>query len=124
MAFHRVGLGAVRLEARGDVVVSQPVRVEPIDGTDAISPLQAAAVGLARASESADVISGSGQLDVLRYGRPLKARQLVGVRGAGITYDGLYYVKNVTHNIKRGEYKQSFSLSRNALVSMTPAVPA
>jgi hypothetical protein len=100
-----------------------PMRVEPIDGTDAISALQAAAAGLARASESADVISGSGQLDVLRYGRPLKARQLVGVRGAGTTYDGLYYVKSVTHNIKRGEYKQSFTLSRNAFIAMTPTVP-
>ncbi len=101
-----------------------PMRVEPIDGTDALTTLQAASLGLARASQSADVISGSGQLDVLRYGRPLKARRLVGVRGAGITYDGLYYVKSVTHNIKPGEYKQSFTLSRNALISMTPTVPA
>ncbi len=101
-----------------------PSRVEQLGETDALSPLQAASLGLAQASQSADVISGSGQLDVLRYGRVLKARQLVGVRGAGITYDGLYYVKSVTHNIKRGEYKQSFTLSRNALVSMTPRIPA
>ena len=39
-----------------------------------------------------------------------KPRQLVGVRGAGPAFDGLYYVKSVTHNIKRGEYKQSFTL--------------
>ena len=27
----------------------------------------------------------------------------------GLAYDGLYYVNSVTHNIKRGEYKQNFS---------------
>jgi hypothetical protein len=100
-----------------------PLKVEPLAGTASLSKPEVASAGLAQAAQSADVISGSGQLDVLRYGRPLKARQLVGVRGAGVTYDGLYYVKSVTHNIKRGEYKQSFTLSRNALISMTPTVP-
>jgi hypothetical protein len=46
----------------------------------------------------------------------------VGVRGAGPAFDGLYYVKSVTHRIKRGEYKQSFKLSRNGLVSTVPTV--
>ena len=94
------------------------------DGTAKLTPIQAALIGIAKASKGSDVISGSGSLDVLRYGRVLKARQLVGVRGAGIAYDGLYYVKSVTHNIKHGEYKQSFSLTRNALISTAPAVPA
>jgi hypothetical protein len=93
------------------------------EGTAKLSPIQAALIGLAKASKGSDVISGNGSLDVLRYGRLLKARSLVGVRGAGIAYDGLYYVKSVTHNIKHGEYKQSFSLSRNALIPTTPAVP-
>ena len=44
---------------------------------------------------------------MLRYGRVLQARRLVGVRGAGMAFDGLYYVQSVTHTIKRGEYKQS-----------------
>jgi hypothetical protein len=48
---------------------------------------------------------------------------LVGVRGAGLTYDGLYYVDSVTHNIQRGQYKQSFQLSRDGLISITPKVP-
>lgn len=92
-------------------------------GTAKYTPVQAAAIGMTKAAKAADVISGSGSLDVLRYGRVLKSRQLVGVRGAGLAYDGLYFVKSVTHNIKHGEYKQSFSLSRNALVSNTPLVP-
>jgi len=39
------------------------------------------------------------------------------VRGAGSAFDGLYFVKSVTSTLKRGEFKQSFQLSRNALVS-------
>jgi hypothetical protein len=107
-----------------------PLHVKPITaekderGVAKYSPLQAAAIGLAKAAKSSDVIGGSGSLDVLRYGRVLKARQLVGVRGAGLAYDGLYYVKSVTHNIKHGEYKQSFTLSRNALISTLQKVPA
>jgi hypothetical protein len=53
----------------------------------------------------------------------LKSRQLVGVRGAGRPYDGLYYVRSVTHDIQRGAYKQNFSLARNGLVSTLPRVP-
>jgi len=78
---------------------------------------------LAKAAETADAISGSGQLDVLRYGHVLRPRELVGVRGAGITYDGLFYVKSVTHNLKRGSYTQNFTLAREGLISLTPAVP-
>ena len=79
--------------------------------------------GLAEASRSADAVSGNGTLDVLRYGRVLKARQLVGVRGAGMAFDGLYFVKSVTSTIKRGEFKQSFELTQKRLVSITPRVP-
>jgi hypothetical protein len=71
---------------------------------------------------SANAISGNGSLDVLRYGRVLRARMLVGVRGAGLAYDGLYYTDSVTHNIKSGEYKQNFSLSRDGLISNIPRV--
>jgi len=86
------------------------------------NPIGAALAGLASLFETADVISGSGQLDVLRYGRIFKARQLAAVRGAGNYYDGKYYVKSVTHNIKRGEYKQSFTLSRGGTGSSVSTV--
>jgi hypothetical protein len=83
---------------------------------------QAIMIGIAAASQWADAVTADGTLDVTRYGGILKARQLVGVRGAGPAFDGLYYVKSVTHKIKRGEYKQSFKLSRNGLVSTVPTV--
>jgi hypothetical protein len=79
-------------------------------------------VGLALAAQMAEAVTGEGSLDVTRYGGVLKARQLVGVRGVGPAFDGLYYVKSVTHKIKRGEYKQNFKLSRNGLVSTVPTV--
>jgi len=80
--------------------------------------------GLAASAKWAEVVDGDGTLDVVRYGRLLKSRALVGVRGAGPAYDGLHYVKSVTHTIKRGEYKQSFKLSRNGLISTVPRVAA
>jgi len=67
---------------------------------------------LGKLLQVADSVTASGQLDVMRYGRVLKARQLCAVRGNGSYYDGLYYVKSVTHDMKRGEYKQSFTLAR------------
>jgi len=88
------------------------------------NPAQALLAALAKASQSADAASVTGTLDVARYGRVLKARKLVGVRGAGPAFDGLYFVKSVTHTIQRGQYKQNFSLVRNGLVSITPRVPA
>jgi hypothetical protein len=87
------------------------------------SPMAAISRGLAEAARSADAVSGSGSLDAVRYGRLLKARGLVGVRGAGPAFNGLYFVSSVTTTIKRGEVKQSFQLARNGLVSITPRVP-
>jgi hypothetical protein len=101
-----------------------PKGIEPVEGTGKYSPLQAALIGLAKASRAADAVVANGSLDVLRYGRLLKARRLVGVRGAGTAFDGLYYVSSVTHIIKRGEYKQHFTLTRNGLISTLPKVPA
>jgi hypothetical protein len=85
-------------------------------------PAQAALTALGKLFEAPDVISGSGQLDVLRYGQVFKARQLAAVRGAGNRFDGKYYVKSVTHNIKRGEYKQNFTLARGGIGSSVTTV--
>ena len=97
--------------------------LKPIRGDLSKRPIpQAIMIGLAAAAQWADAVTGDGSLDVTRYGGILKARQLVGVRGAGPAFDGLHYVKSVTHKIKRGEYKQDFQLTRNGLVSTVPTV--
>jgi hypothetical protein len=102
-----------------------PTALTPVANNLAKLPVsQGIMRGLAAAAKWAEVVTGDGTLDVVRYGRLLTARQLVGVRGAGLAYDGLHYVKSVTHTIKRGEYKQSFKLSRNGLISTVPRVAA
>jgi len=101
-----------------------PKQFPQLRDTAKLSPIKAILTGMVVAARTSDAVTGTGSLDVLRYGRLLKARQLVGVRGAGTAYDGLYYVKSVTHSIKVGEYKQSFSLVRNGLVSTLSQVPA
>lgn len=83
---------------------------------------QATLDALASSSEAADAVTGSGQLDAVRYGGVLRARSLVDVRGVGATYNGRYYVKQVTHRLKRGEYKQSFQLSREGRGFLLPTV--
>lgn len=85
--------------------------------------VEAALHALASEFVTADAISASGTLDVLRYGHILKARQVAAVRGAGDYYDGKYYVRSVTHNIKRGEYKQSFTMTRGGVGSSVSTVP-
>ncbi len=94
-----------------------PLKISPLSGLAGYSPLQAAGIALAKAADAANVISGGGSLDVMRYGSILNARTIVQVRGAGITYDGDYYVDSVTHSIKPGSYKQRFTLLRNALIA-------
>jgi hypothetical protein len=101
-----------------------PLQFPIIDGTGKLTPIQAVLIGLAKAAKTADAVTATGSLDTLIYGNILQARGLVGVRGAGTPFDGLYYVSSVTHNIKRGEYKQNFTLSRNGLISTLPSVPA
>jgi hypothetical protein len=91
--------------------------------TASLNPMQAISRGLNEAKKSQDAVTATGTLDVLRYGRVLQARKLVGVRGAGVAYDGLYYVSRVTSTLKRGVFKQDFNLTRNGLVSITPTVP-
>jgi len=99
-----------------------PAKVEFASDVAQQRPDEAARGILGFLMNNAEAITANGSLDVLRYGQILRARMLVGVRGAGLAYDGLYYVNSVTHNIKRGEYKQNFTLARDGLISLTPRV--
>lgn len=101
-----------------------PLRINPVKGTAKLSPMRAAMIGIAKAADTSDAVTGNGTLDVVRYGRVLKARRLVGVRGVGPAFDGLYFVKRVTSTLKPGEFKQSFTLARNGLLSTVPRIPA
>ncbi len=99
-----------------------PKKITPITGLAKANPVQAVLFGLAQRSRASEAVTASGSLDVVRYGHVLKSRGLVGLRGAGTLFDGLYYVKSVTHSIERGSYKQRFTLTRNGLVSTVASV--
>lgn len=87
-----------------------------------LNTMQAFARAQGETDASTDVVTVDGELDALRYGDLLQARGLVGLRGAGYSYDGLYYVKRVTHNIRNGEYSQRFTLTREGVGAISPVV--
>jgi hypothetical protein len=69
-----------------------------------------------------DIAVGTGELDATRYGSVLRARSLVGVRGAGPVFDGTYSVQQVEHDIKRGQYRQRFVVTRDGTGARAPGV--
>jgi hypothetical protein len=103
---------------------TQPRRTKLMRNTAAKNPFQAASAVLAENMNAPDSVSASGELDTVLYGNILRARRLVGVRGAGRSYDGFYKVKSVTHVIEPGaSYKQQFELSREGTGAVLPVVP-
>lgn len=107
--------------AKPSLVSNFPLmKLEWMDGEDVPSSwfkAMAKAAGMtAKTAEAA--VTASGELDVARYGTVLKARGMVDLRGAGWSYDGTWYVQSVTHNLRRGEYTQSFTLQREGLGSL------
>jgi hypothetical protein len=110
------------LSGQPSVLANQPNvrRIQP--QTSGLNALQAYARAQGATDASVDAVSASGTLDALRYGNILQPRALVGLRGAGYTYDGNYYVQSVTHTIERGSYKQRFSLRREGVGALLPVV--
>ncbi len=89
------------------------------------SPIQAALAAVSAVSTAPEAVKGEGEVDTIRYGSVLRARRLVGVRGAGRSYDGFYYVRSVTHTLDRGQtpkYTQRFKLSREGTGTLVPVV--
>lgn len=88
------------------------------------APSVAQAMGEAQAQSDAstDTLTVTGDLDTGRYGAILAPRGLVGLRGAGLAHDGLYYVQSVVHRIARGSWTQAFTLNREGLGSTVPVV--
>lgn len=84
---------------------------------------QARLAASAQMSDNTKSVTGNGQLDTINYGYLLRAGELVGVRGTGTSYNGLYYVRQVKHTIERGTYTQSFSLSREGVGTTQTKIP-
>jgi hypothetical protein len=99
-----------------------PLRTTVPRDTANLSLSQGLLRALTAASSGADAVDASGVLDSVRYGRALRARQPVDVRGVGNRNSGTYYVKEVKHVIERGSYKQNFRLAREGLGATRPVV--
>ena len=81
----------------------------------AANPTEAQLRALARATATSRAITARGQVDGIKFGRPLRTGLPVLVRGAGRQNSGLYYVQSVTHRISRDDYQQDFTAWRNAV---------
>jgi hypothetical protein len=92
-----------------------PPPVERAPSTDAANPAERQLHAQARADQSSRSVTASGQVDGLKFSRPLRAGQPVLVRGAGRQNSGLYYVTHVTHRISQDGYDQAFRAWRNAV---------
>ncbi len=112
-------------------LVSQPalplnmpnVRTTLLGRNSGLNATQAMARAQADTDRSVDeVVTATGSLDALQYGSVLQPRGVVGLRGAGFTYDGFYYVKSVSHDIRNGQYRQNFTLTREGTGAISPAV--
>lgn len=87
------------------------------------SPAGAIAAAMAASSNAADSVTATGSVDCVRYGGVLRARRLVGIGGAGLTYDGNYYIRRVTHTIQpHNSYTQEFLATREGTGAMLPVV--
>jgi hypothetical protein len=103
-------------------LVNQPNTRKAQFRESGLSAIAAYARAQGQTEASADAVTVEGELDSGSYGGPLMARALVGVRGAGYQHDGFWYVKRVSHEIRPGSYRQTFSLSREGHGSTVPAV--
>lgn len=99
------------------------LRTRLLDDTSSLDPAQGAMTATASLTNAEEAVTGQGELDTVKYQAALKPRRTVGVRGMGFTYDGIYYVKSVTHTIQPGSCRQSFQLSREGHMPLTPVLP-
>src|SRR5690606_2039714 len=101
---------------------AQPRRKVLLRQAANLNPAQAATAAVSAVSRAPDPVTAQGELESVRYGHVLRARPPVGVRGAGFSYNGNYYVRRDTHTISRGNYTQKFTLSREGTGAMLPVV--
>jgi len=92
-----------------------PPPIERAMTNDAANPAEAQFQALARATQSSRALRASGEVDGLKYNRPLLPGLPVLVRGAGRQHSGLYYVTQVAHQISKAGYTQRFQALRNAV---------
>lgn len=118
------GLGSLRppLAAMPDWAVNASMGRTVRFRDSGLTALQALARAQGTAEASSTSVTAEGTLEASRYGDLLLPRGLVGLRGAGWSNDGLYYVQRVTHTLRIGEYTQRFTLTREGVGATIPVV--
>jgi phage protein D len=107
-------LGARPLsEMRGEAGVPQARLVPRRLGCMTQAQAEDYAIGVLR--RNAWCVVATGHLNGLRYGRVLRTRKLVTVKGVGEPHNGTYYVRKVRHQLTARTYDMDFELVRNAL---------
>lgn len=92
-------------------------------GSDGFDEIRAMGFAQGRVNQSSTgVARAEGELDVEKYGSILRAGGLVGVRGAGMTFDGNWSVQQVHHKLQRNRYTQTFKLARDGTEPLLPLV--
>lgn len=80
------------------------------------NPVQAYAEAMGEVDDSTkNVVTATGEVDGTLYRSALQAPGVVAIRGAGLSNDGLYYLKEVTHTLTTDSYRQSFTMTRGGL---------
>lgn len=98
---------------RGQVQMPQSRRIAR--GLGFSSPAQADEYAAGMLRRNGWWVTAQGRLNGLRYGRVLRSRKLVTVKGVGPNYNGNYYVRKVQHSLTARTYEMQFELARNAL---------
>ena len=92
-------------------------------GSDGFDEIRAMGFAQGRVNKSSTTVArAEGKLKVDKYGSILRAGGLVGVRGAGMTFDGNWSIAEVHHKLKRNEYRQEFKLERDGTEPLLPVV--
>ena len=113
-------------QAQIDTAALQTLGAESAVAADKPRTLLLSDTGLAQSGElqsyaqavvdrSAFALSAEGDLTTGVFGKVLAAKEPVLVRGIGTVLSGEWYVERVLHDIKGADYKQHFTLRRNAL---------
>jgi hypothetical protein len=95
---------------------------------DQLDPVRAILEAQSRTDVSTDdVVSVSCSFAPAKLGTVVNAPGVVGVRGTGQSYDGLYYLKSATHQISLladagWDYTQQLTMSREGTGTTTPVL--
>jgi hypothetical protein len=95
-----------------------------------LDPVRANLQAQNQTDTSADaVVTVSCDVSTVALGSIMRAPGTVGVRGAGLDYDGVYYLKQATHTIQlfddeRWDYTQSLVLNREGVGTLTQTLVA